>query len=53
MASGIVAFESAEKAQAFAAEAQGQIMTFAEVSAYYKANPMPEMKHKQGMEHNQ
>jgi nitrous oxide reductase accessory protein NosL len=53
MASGLAAFESAEKARTFAAEVQGELMTFSEVSAYYKANPMPEMKHKQGMEHNQ
>lgn len=52
MASGLAAFESAEKAQAFAVEAQGKLMTFAEISAYYKANPMPEMGHKQGMGHN-
>jgi copper chaperone NosL len=38
MASGLAAFESAEKAQAFAAEVQGEVMTFSEVSAYYKAN---------------
>lgn len=53
MASGLAAFESAEKAQAFATEVQGEVMTFSEVSAYYKANPMPEMDHNQGMEHNQ
>lgn len=53
MASGLAAFESAEKAQAFAAEFQGELMIFSEVSAYYQANPMPEMQHKQGMEHNQ
>lgn len=53
MASGLAAFESAEKAQAFAAEVQGKMMTFSEVSAYYKANPMPGMKQNQGIEHNQ
>lgn len=51
MASGLVAFETTEKAQAFAAEAQGKMMTFTEVSAYYKANPMPGME--KVMEHKQ
>jgi copper chaperone NosL len=50
MGSGIVAFESREQAQAFASEVGGQLMDFTEVSAYFKANPMPGGGH--GMESN-
>lgn len=51
MASGIVAFESSDKATAFADEMKGHVMNFSEVSAYYQANPMSDGKH--GMEHSQ
>ncbi|MFN8454052.1 MAG: nitrous oxide reductase accessory protein NosL [Anaerolineae bacterium] len=51
MASGIVAFESPDKAKTFADEMKGHIMNFSEVSAYYKDNPMPAGEH--GMEHSQ
>lgn len=51
MASGIVAFESPDKATIFADEMKGHIMNFSEVSAYYKANPMSTDEH--GMEHSQ
>lgn len=51
MASGIVAFESPDKATAFAEEMKGHIMNFSEVSAYYQTNPMSEGEHR--MEHSQ
>jgi copper chaperone NosL len=51
MASGIVAFESPDKATTFAVEMKGHIMNFTEVSAYYQANLMPASEH--GMEHGQ
>jgi len=50
MLSGLAAFDSPEKAQILAAELQGHVMTFAEVLAYYQANPMPQSEH--SMEHN-
>jgi copper chaperone NosL len=50
MLSGLAALESPEKAQVLAAELQGHVMTFAEVLAYYQANPMPQGEH--SMEHD-
>lgn len=50
MFSGLAAFDSAEKAEILAAELQGHTMTFAEVLAYYQANPLPQSEH--SMEHD-
>lgn len=46
MASGLVAFNSPDKAKTLAAEVQGQVMTFEELLSHYQANPMD-----QGMDH--
>jgi copper chaperone NosL len=51
MASGIAAFDSPDRAKAFAAEVQGQVMNFSELTAYFKNNPMPMGDH--GMEHGE
>ncbi len=50
MLSGLAAFDSTEKAEILAAELQGHTLTFAEVLAYYQANPLPQAEH--SMEHN-
>ncbi|MBI1877313.1 MAG: hypothetical protein HYR94_03610 [Chloroflexi bacterium] len=50
MLSGLAAFESPEKANVLAAEMQGHVMTFNDVLAYYKANPLPQGEH--SMEHD-
>jgi copper chaperone NosL len=50
MLSGLAAFDSSDQAQALATEMQGQVMTFDEVLAYYKTNPMPQGEH--SMEHD-
>jgi nitrous oxide reductase accessory protein NosL len=50
MLSGFTAFESPEKAKIMATEVQGKVMTFDEVLAYYKANPILQGEH--SMEHD-